>query len=166
MAEYRFHTEWRFQAPVAQVFAVILDSYRWPQWWKGLERVENIHVGNAEGVGSVRRYTWKSASPYRLRFNARTTRIVPHIEITAIVEGDLAGTGRWLFSESDDAAIVHYLWQVKTEKFWMNLVAPVARPIFRRNHHLLMERGAQGLAHHLQAPLLDIQHLDDAVSPA
>jgi hypothetical protein len=42
----------------------------------------------------------------------------------------------------------------------MNLIAPLARPLFRRNHHLLMEQGGRGLATHLQARLVTITHAE------
>lgn len=165
MAEFRFFTEWQLRAPVARVFDAILDSVCWPQWWEGLEQVEDIQPGDAQGIGSVRRYVWKSESRYRLCFEARTTRIVPGVEICASVEGDLAGIGRWNFLGTHEAAIVHYFWHVHTKNLWMNLLAPVARPLFRRNHHLLMENGAHGLARRLQAPLLQIRHVDGAILP-
>jgi uncharacterized protein YndB with AHSA1/START domain len=164
MAEYRFLTEWRLQAPKSEVFDAISETHTWPQWWEGVERVEDIEPGDADGIGTVKRYTWKSASPYRIRFDARTTHIVKGVEIAAMVIGDLAGGGRWIFAEEGDVTIVHYLWQVRTEKLWMNVIAPLARPLFSRNHHLLMEQGARGLAGHLQAKLIGVVHTDgDAV---
>lgn len=36
----------------------------------------------------------------------------------------------------------------------MNVVAPLARPIFRRNHDWVMRIGGEGLARTLGAPLL------------
>ena len=47
-----------------------------------------------------------------------------------------------------------YEWNVQTTRAWMNLLAPVARPIFAVNHDYVMRNGGQGLARLLGAPLL------------
>jgi hypothetical protein len=49
---------------------------------------------------------------------------------------------------------VLYEWNVTTSKRWMNLVAPVARPVFAWNHDVVMRWGGEGLARELGVPLL------------
>ena len=39
-----------------------------------------------------------------------------------------------------------YEWNVATTKAWMNLIAPIARPVFEWNHDWVMSRGAEGIA--------------------
>jgi hypothetical protein len=68
--------------------------------------------------------------------------------------GELEGTGRWRLFESDGATAVLYEWTVRTTRPWMNLVAPVARPIFAWNHDYVMRNGGEGLARLLGAQLL------------
>jgi hypothetical protein len=97
----------------------------------------------------VRRYTWRSKLPYRLAFDMRLTRVEPMSLIEGEAIGELSGTGRWQFSEEKDATRVRYDWNVKTTKPWMNLLAPVARPIFKWNHDVVMGWGAEGLARKL-----------------
>ena len=41
-----------------------------------------------------------------------------------------------------------------TTRAWMNVLAPIARPIFAVNHDYVMRNGGQGLARLLGAPLL------------
>ena len=43
---------------------------------------------------------------------------------------------------------------MRTTRAWMNLLAPVARPIFAVNHDYVMRNGGHGLAKLLGAPLL------------
>lgn len=38
MADYRFVTTWRLQAPIDAVFAVIDDAGAWPSWWPSAQR--------------------------------------------------------------------------------------------------------------------------------
>lgn len=155
MTEYRLVTIWRIAAPLQRVYDAVFDSLRWPEWWPGAHSVEQCEAGGADGIGSVRRYTWKSGLPYRLRFDARTTRIDPLQALEAAIGGDLEGTGRWTFSHDDGITTVRYDWHVHTARRWMNLLAPIAHSVFTNNHHALMQKGAEGLARLLDARLLD-----------
>ena len=69
---------------------------------------------------------------------------LPHL-IEADADGELAGTGRWRFFAGRETAVT-YEWNVRTTRAWMNLVAPVARPVFRWNHNAVMHQGGEGLA--------------------
>lgn len=158
MAEYRFITSWQLEAPLQSVFDTILDSLHWPNWWRGAEYVEQLEPGDANGIGSRRRYTWKSLMGYRLCFDALASRVEPPHVLEATVIGDLKGYGRWTFCHDKGITTVCYEWHVHTTKHWMNLLAPVAHGIFSYNHHVLMRRGAEGLAHHLRARLIRVTH--------
>ena len=54
-----------------------------------------------------------------------------------------------LFLFDMDDVLVRYDWNVVTTKPWMNLLAPVARPLFKWNHDAVMNWGAEGLARRL-----------------
>ncbi len=155
MAEYSFLTAWRVAAPREEVFAVVHDSERWPEWWHGVERVVAVEAGDADRVGELSRYTWKSKLPYRLEFDMRTTRVeAPHL-VEGRADGELAGTGRWrLFSGQNGTTAVTYEWNVETTERWMNLLAPIARPVFAWNHDVVMRQGGEGLARRLGARLI------------
>lgn len=156
MAEYRFITSWQIEAPLQAVFDAVLDSLHWPDWWPGAREVTQLEQGDANGIGSLRRYTWQSLLGYGLRFDARAIRIAPPRVLEASVEGDLKGYGRWTFSHDKGITTVCYKWDVHTTRHWMNLLAPIARRVFAHSHHILMRRGAQGLARHLRARLIGV----------
>jgi hypothetical protein len=158
MTQYRFVTFWHIKAPLQDVYDVVFESLRWAGWWEGLEWVEQICPGDADGIGSIRRYTWKSRFSYKLSFDACATRIEPLVALEANVRGDLEGSGCWLFCHEDGITTVRYEWKVRTTKRWMNLLAPVARAIFEKNHHALMQKGAEGLARLLRAKLVKVSH--------
>ena len=165
MAEYRFVTHWRIEAPLHQVFDAIFHSLHWPEWWQGAEKVEERVSGDAEGVGNVRRYTWKSRLAYRLTFDAHTTRIEPQAFLEATASGDLEGVGRWFFSHDGQVTTVRYEWLVRTTKPWMNLLASGMHVLFKWNHHALMQRGGEGLVRLLNARLVDISHTELPLRP-
>lgn len=154
MPAYRFVTHWRIRAPIQDIWRAIFESEKWPEWWRGVVSVADIQPGNADGVGGVRRYVWKSALPYLLAFEMEVTRVEAPRRLEGRASGELEGTGVWDLSEADGVTSVQYTWSVRTTRPWMNLLAPIARPIFAWNHDYVMSRGADGLAHLLNAELV------------
>ena len=153
--EYKFVTVWKTDAPLEKVWNEIYHSERWPEWCRGVEEVVEIRKGDELGVGSIRRYTWKSALPYRLSFESETVRVEPMTLLEGIASGELDGRGVWkLHSEGGHTTVV-YDWRVKTSKAWMNFLAPIAEPIFKWNHDVVMGWGAKGLAHRLGAAVTE-----------
>ena len=146
MADYSFVTLWRFRSPLEPVWEMIYRSEEWPAWWRGVERVE---PGDAAGLGALQRYTWRSKLPYRLAFEMRLTRVEPLSLIEGEAVGELNGTGRWRLTHDGGVTHVRYDWNVRTTKPWMNLLAPVAKPLFKWNHDIVMNWGADGLARKL-----------------
>lgn len=154
MVSYRFLTTWLLEAPREPVFQAIWDSKRWPTWWPGVESVVELKPGDEEGVGSVGRYAFRSRLPYRLEFDMRTSKVERPWLMEGEAVGELAGTGRWRLFEEEGLTAVLYEWDVRTTKPWMNLLAPVARPVFAWNHDHVMRAGGEGLARLLGARLL------------
>jgi hypothetical protein len=160
VAEYRLLTIWRIEAPMDKVYTSIQDSPCWPDWWPGVRNVEQIAAGDADGIDSVWRYTWQGQLPYRLVFEVCATRIEKLVAIEGIVRGDLEGIGRWHFSRQGAVSVVHCEWQVRSTRWWMNLIAPFARSMFIHNHALLMTQGGVGLARLLSSPLVSQVTID------
>jgi len=156
--EYTFVTVWYIEAPVEAVCEVIYDSLSWPQWWCNVEGVEEIAPGDARGIGSVRRYTWRGRMPYRLTFDIFVTHIEPLVVIEGIASGDVKGNGRWSFTTDGAVTVVRYDWQIRTTQVWINLLALFARPFIKWNHNAVMQQGGEALAHLLNARLVKIAH--------
>lgn len=154
MAAYSFLTTWCLESPVEPVWDAIFDAARWPEWWRGVESVEELDPGDERKVGSLARHVWRSRLPYPVCFESRTTRVEPHRLIEGSADGELRGVGRWRFFEGLGATVVLYEWDVETTARWMNAVAPLARPAFRWNHDWVMRRGGEGLADLLGVRLL------------
>ena len=152
-AAYRFLTSWLLDAPRDEVWEAIYRVERWPDWWRGVEIVEQLAPGDANGVGAVHRHRWRSALPYTVEFEIRTTRIERPFVVEGAARGELEGIGRWRFYEGEGTAVT-YEWIVRTTKPWMNVVAPVGRPVFAWSHNVVMRWGAESLAQHLGARLL------------
>lgn len=146
MAEYRFCTLWRVDAPIQTVWEAIVHPEAWPHWWKSLEKVQEVEKGNAAGVGALHRYTWKGALPYRLTFSIRVLTIEPFCMLEGLASGEVQGKGCWQFRREGTSTLVRYDWHIHTNRWWMNCLAPLARPLFEWNHDVVMRSGAEGLA--------------------
>jgi len=155
MKDYEFVTIWRVKAPIESVWNQIYHSLDWPTWWKGVEAVSEVQKGDESGVGSIHRYTWKSKLPYKLSFDMQTVRIEPPVLLEGIAVGELQGRGLWQLSAEGDETVVRYDWKVETTKQWMNLISPIARPLFKWNHNVVMSWGAKGLEERLGASVVE-----------
>lgn len=155
---YRFVTTWQIEAPLQAVWDTICEPQGWPLWWHNVEQVEEISPGDAHGIGSVRRYTWRGQLPYRLTFDIRVIRHEPLAAVEGIATGDVEGRGCWSFASNGAISEVRYEWQVRTTRQWMNLLAVFARPVIEWNHNTVMRQGGMALAHKLNARLVGIRH--------
>ncbi len=154
MTRYSFVTTWLFDVPVEPLWDAVYDTDRWPSWWQGVRRVEELVPRGLDGVGGVSRFTFRGALPYDLVFDMRSVRVDRHRLLEGVASGELAGTGRWHFASQEGATSVTYEWDVETTGRWLNLLAPIARPVFEWNHDRVMRAGGEGLTVLLGARLL------------
>lgn len=154
MANYCFRTRWRLAAPLQPVYAAIENSLAWPDWWPGVVSVTEQLSGDASGIGNIRSYCWQGRLPYRIRFDIMLADKQPNRLLEGHAQGDVNGTGTWLFAETGGITEVQYDWKVATGKAWMTLLAPLAGPVFRWNHDWLMQQGGEALARLLGTCLL------------
>lgn len=150
---YAFVTVWRTPVPVEPVWQAITRVEDWPTWWRGVKAVNKVRDGDDRGIGALHEFVWRSRLPYDLRFTVETVQVVEHRLIVGHAKGELEGIGRWTFTGAERRTCVEYDWRVRTTKRWMNLLAPIAYPLFVWNHNTVMRWGAEGLRRLLGAPV-------------
>ena len=151
---------WHFDAPIEQVWRSIRNYQAWPSWWPSIAEARQIAPGNSAGVGESVEFAFRTRLPYQLRFRMMTERVVEPRELDGRAAGELQETGRWRLESTAGGTRVTYYWDVQTNRWWMNLIAPIARLAFRWNHDQVMEDGRRGLAR-----LLARQSAKKAVQP-
>lgn len=153
MAEYHFVSTWQIQAPVERVWEELYHAERWPSWWKYVVAVDELEPGAVGGVGKRLHVLFRTRLPYTLGFDVRMTLVHPPSTLEAEATGELEGTGRWTLTPAGGGTLVRYNWDVRTTRWWMNLLTPVARPVFSWNHDEMMRDGGQSLARRLGVDL-------------
>jgi len=154
LTRYSFLTTWLLEDSREAAWEVLQEPEGWPEWWRGVKRVTQLDGGDADRVGSRYRIAWRSRIPYELEFDFTVRRVDPPCSMEGEAAGDLRGSGQWRLFEQDGVTAVVYEWDVETTKLWMNLVRPLARPVFEHNHDVVMRWGGEGLARRLGARLL------------
>ena len=133
---------------------MLYDAERWPEWWRGVQRVVELDPDDVERVGSRYRVSWRSRIPYEVEFDFTVRRVEAPRLMEGEAAGELIGTGCWRLFEQDGLTAVTYDWNVRAGATWMRLLDPVARPAFAWNHDVVMRWGGQGLARELGGALV------------
>jgi len=154
LSPYRFLTTWLLEGAREGAWEVLQDAERWPEWWRGVERVALLDGGDAQRLGSRYRVAWRSRVPYELEFDFTVRGLERPVWMEGQASGSLEGVGRWRLFEQDGVTAVTYEWNVSTTKRWMNLLGPVGRPLFEYNHDVVMRWGGEGLARRLGVGLI------------
>ncbi len=151
---YKFRTAWHLEAPVETVWDAIVNTQMEPRWWPFIEAVSELVPGDASGVGSTRRYVWRTKLPYKLSFDITVARVERPVLLEGVASGEVEGIARWEFESQGATTIIRHYWSVRLAKRWMNFLAPLARPVFAWNHGKVMKAGGEGLARFLGVRLL------------
>ena len=158
-ARYHFVTSFNVHSPREAVWRVLEDAEAWPDWWRWLERIELIREGDNKGIGTIIRSRVTTPLRYRLTYDGTTRRSNPPDLIEFDATGDLVGRGQFRLHETGGSHTkVVFTWMVETPKWWMNAVAPIARPMFTWNHHRLMEDFAIGIGSVLGVPVTGVEN--------
>ena len=63
MADYAFLTTWLLDSPREPVWEAIYDQARWPEWWRGVEEVEERDGATAAGSARSRGWSGRACCP-------------------------------------------------------------------------------------------------------
>ncbi|WP_166355265.1 hypothetical protein [Phytoactinopolyspora limicola] len=146
---YTFGSVWHIQAPLSRCWEFLAaPSQQWLDWWP---RLRDIDVRRTDGlVGSLARCTWQSPVGYRLHTELLVTDVRARHGVEMTTRGDLAGVAFVGFAELPDrngtrGTRIEVTWRVMTTRRWMNLSAPLLRPLFTWGHAAVMRGGERGL---------------------
>jgi hypothetical protein len=149
MTAYSFVTDWRFKAPLTEVWAELDAAEHYTEWWPSIIAYCDLSP-EIHGLGARAERVVRGRLPYSLRYTTVVTGYSPPHEIAYDAVGDLTGQGRFVLDEYNDQTRVLFYWDVATSGFWLNLLAPALKPLFAWNHNWVMAQGQRGLAARLR----------------
>ncbi|MEX1178668.1 MAG: SRPBCC family protein [Nitriliruptor sp.] len=154
VARYRFVTDMRFAAPARAVYRSIVEPERWLAGWADAVTVRRTDRGDHDGRGASFEATVRAPVGYRLSARIETVAAERPRCLQMRASGDLDGTGTWRLRDHPDGTDVRFTWDVRTRERWMNLLTPVARPVFEWSHGVVMRHATEAAARDLGAELL------------
>jgi len=142
--DYRFRNLWSVRAPIPRVFDALVDLASYPTWWPDIRAVNRLDDDTAEVV-------CRSVLPYALTFRLhRAVEDSRQRRMRVDMTGDLEGYVQGVVAEHEtEGAVLAISQQVVVTKPLLRALAPVARPLFRANHALMMRRGLRGFRAYL-----------------
>ena len=159
-ARYHFLSEFTLTSSREAVWAALVAAEAWPSWWRWLKRLEVVRAATSEnGVGAVYRNHIGSPTGYSFTFRVEIADTDRLRRIDMALTGEIDGRIRYLLSEGPSGGThISYAQLVETPKWWMNLLAPIARPGFTWNHDKLMTDFAKGLAQATGGELVTVRN--------
>ncbi|MEX2588432.1 MAG: SRPBCC family protein [Actinomycetota bacterium] len=143
---YRFHARWSVDADCQSTYAALRDLGSYSSWWPEVKSV--IPLSATRAVVRI-----MGVLPYCLEFVLEQQIDDPESGILrASLVGDLQGWSSWRIEENSAGCGLTYEQEVVVNKRLLRALAPIARPVFRLNHVLMMLRGRRGLQRYLAAP--------------
>lgn len=141
--DYLFRDTWFIPAPGRAVFDTVVDLENYPRWWPDVRSVRKIDDDTAELV-------CRATLPYRLIIRMRRAEQNESTgRLRVALEGDLEGSLAAAVLGHPRGTTLEITQRVVATKPLLRRLAPVAHPLFRFNHALMMRRGHSGLRERL-----------------
>ncbi|GAB3474931.1 SRPBCC family protein [Amycolatopsis cihanbeyliensis] len=146
LVRYRFRTTWTIGAPPPIVFATLVDLGGYPSWWPNVRSVSRIDDETAELV-------CRSVLPFALTVHLTRVEENPGAgRLEVALAGDLEGMLSGLVHPHGAGTRLEIAQHVVARKRLLRWLSPLAHPVFRANHALMMRRGRHGLCTRLAGP--------------
>jgi len=155
---FDLRSTWHLPAPAGKVWDVLTDldlRPGEPVWWPGctvaapLARTGPSDAPGADGLTGITAFLrFHTPLGYSLTVSIHPTLSVPPRELAFDAGGDLEGRGGIVLTPEgpEGPTTMDIRWTVRPTRRWMNLLAPVAAPVFVAAHAYTMRKGEQGLA--------------------
>ncbi len=161
---FDLRSTWHLPFTPAQVWTIVADvDMSWPKWWPHctfaapLVRTEADSSSQEDILKATTAHLdFKASLGYTLTITIHPTNVVTPREIDFDAGGHLEGAGRVVLTPEAEgqATQMEIEWRVRPTQRWMNVLTPIAAPLFTAAHSLMMRQGEKGLIKALatQAP--------------
>jgi uncharacterized protein YndB with AHSA1/START domain len=143
-AEYQFVDTWQVPMPIEEVYELLGDPLRYPEWWPEAFPAAEGDPGPPKPGNRVDILS-KGFLPYRLRWTLTCVAVERPTRIHAEMTGDFVGTSTWTLTEADGGTRAVLDFRPSVAKRGVRELTPVLRPLFRANHRWAMARGQEAV---------------------
>ncbi len=143
--QYHFEDHWHVPFPIGDVFDVLAEPEKFPDWWQGVYLRTMPIAGNR--IDALAR-GWL---PYKLRFVIETVRREKPALIEFKATGDFrTDSSKWILMPEGSGTHVVLDWNPIVDKAVIRMFSPVLKPLFEWNHHWTMRRGEKQIAEYMR----------------
>lgn len=141
---YRFRSVWRFDVQPEVAFRALRETEDYVAWWPEIKETRRLDEDRVEA-------RIRSVLPYDLTMVLERTRDDAEAGVLeARMTGDLEGFSRWVIRpDGRGGTVLLFEEEAVPQKPLMRRLAPIARPLFRWNHALMMRSAERGLRAYL-----------------
>jgi len=148
--DYRFVTEWTFEASVDRVFPWISRPLDYPRWWPEVfVTAKDITAGASDGVGQVLEVRTRLWLPSILRHQATIVEVAAPIRMSFETTGGFGGLGIWTLWDHGSTTMVRLNWKFRADSAAFRWFWWVLRPVFFASYRWAMARGEAALRREL-----------------
>jgi uncharacterized protein YndB with AHSA1/START domain len=136
-APFRFDRRFEFAASPAELWAIVQETDRYPQWWSWLRSFDSAGLE----PGTVARCMIRAPLAYSLQITVEVDDVVPGERVQARVHGDLAGPASFELEPRGHGSCVRLRWELELRDRVLRPMATVARPAMVWAHDRVIEMG-------------------------
>src|SRR6188768_3380310 len=95
---FDFTSRWQLSTGLEQVWDALVDFKTWPEWWPGLQDVEETAHGDENGIGQRANSHWRGPVGYTIEFEIETVEREYLRCLKGKASGEMSGSGIWHIS--------------------------------------------------------------------
>lgn len=146
LSEYSFVTRWELEASAEEVYDIIADAGRLPEWWPSVYlEARLLEPGDEHGIGRQVALLAKGFLPYTLGWRLRVVDSQRPTRLALEASGDFVGFGICTVDPCAPKVVVRFHWSIRARKRLLRYFSFLLRPIFKANHRWAMDRGFTSL---------------------
>jgi hypothetical protein len=134
---FLFDRAWSFPVSAAELWAVLEQTHRYPEWWAWLRELD------VEGLrpGATAHCTIRPPLPYALNFRVDVETVEPQRLVAGQVGGDLEGPARLEIHPDGDGCQARLVWELRLGSPGLRRLSLVARPAMVWGHDRVVALG-------------------------
>jgi len=151
---YHFVTVFQVRAAIDDVYGLIVEPEPWLAHWGDLVEVARVRDGGRDGERGSLQGSVRAPLGYRIGGRIDVVEVEAPRYVRMQATGTIVGAGTWRLAEVDHGTAVRFSWRVRPAARWLQLLTPVARPLFEAGHEAVVRDAVHAAAAVLDADVV------------